>query len=92
MYWKTYALFILCFGLLNPIISYNTKYESLPYGQNFITGNAICLIIVLVHNTFLYPFIFLVFDNIKFSQWLDINIIFSIILTLLLNCSNQQFI
>mgnify|MGYP001156864228 CR=1 FL=1 len=93
MYWKTYALFVLCFGILNPIISYNTKYESLPYGQNFITGNAICLTIISVHNTILiYPFKLLIFNDIKFSQWVDINIIFSIILTLLISCSNQQFI
>ncbi len=93
MYWKIYALFILCFGLLNPIISYNTKYESLPYGQDFITGNAICLIITLVHNTLLfYPVKLLIYDDIKFSQWIDINIIFSIILILFINYSNQQFI
>jgi hypothetical protein len=92
MYWKIYALFLICFGILNPIINYNTKYECLPYGQDFITSNAICLTITLVHNTFLYPLILLGFNNIKFSQWLDINIIFSIILTLLIMCSNQQFI
>lgn len=93
MYWKIYALFIFCFGLLNPIISYNTKYESLPYGQGFITNNAICLTIILIHNTLLfYPVKLLISDDIKFSQWIDINIIFSIILTLFINCSNQQFI
>ena len=92
MYWKIYSLFIFCFGLLNPIISYNTKYESLPYGQSFITSNAIVLTIVLLHNLFfLYPFLLLSLD-IKFSQWIDINIIFSIILTLFINCINQQFI
>ena len=93
MYWKIYALFLICFGILNPIINYNNKYECLPYGQDFITSNAIFLSILLFWNAFIfYPVFYFIFDNIKFSQWLDLNIIFSIILSLLIICSNQQFI
>ena len=93
MYFKLYAVLIIYFGLLRPILFYNTKYKALSYGQSFITNNSILLIILLLHNTVLFlVFKSIIFNNIKFSQWLDMNIIFSIILTLLISYSNQQFI
>jgi len=80
---RIYALLALSLGLINPIVSYNTQYESIGYGQGFLTANAIILTILLLNNVFLiYPLIIIMAFDIKFMRYIELNIFISIFLTI----------